>query len=170
MIGLLSACASSANAVSDFELQGDLMSRLMLAAVCCMVVVSAGCAPRSVQLVAPAPDHRTALDCALNEANARGYIPVEGGIDAGQIHMTRKVGSGRKVAEEAVARAFTFGLGGANSIDLDRLVIVGAAGNLRITAWAVRENGKLDDPRDEAVADARAILAACTGSADPARS
>nr|PZN89919.1 MAG: hypothetical protein DIU52_10610 [bacterium] len=135
------------------------MRRLTAVGLAVAVVILAACGARAVQLVAPAPDHRTALDCALNEANARGYIPEAGGVDAGHITVNRKVGGGTR--EEVVTRLMTLGLAGANSVELDRLVIVGADGDLRITAWAIREDGKADSPRKEAVTDAREILAKC---------
>ncbi len=135
------------------------MRRLMAVALAVSALSLVACGAREVQLVAPAPGHRTALDCALNEANARGYLPGAGGVDTGHLTVDRKVGGG--TGEEVLTRLMTFGLAGANSVDLDRLVIVGAGGDLRITAWAIREVGKADSPRKEEVADAREILAKC---------
>lgn len=102
------------------------MRRLMAVALAVSALSLVACGAREVQLVAPAPGHRTALDCALNEANARGYLPGARGVDAGHLTVDRKVGGG--TGEEVLTRLMTFGLAGANSVDLDRLVIVGAEG------------------------------------------
>ncbi len=137
------------------------MRRLTAVGLAVAVVILAACGVRRHGMIeAPAPDHRAALDCALNEATARGYAPTDGGVDAGYIYLVRRANRGI-TREEVATRLLTFGLMGHDDVDFDYLSIVGAGGQLRIIASGVTESGKASDPREEALAEAREILAKC---------
>ena len=97
------------------------MRRLTAVGLAVAVVILAACGVRRHGMIeAPAPDHRAALDCALNEATARGYAPTDGGVDAGYIYLVRRANRGI-TREEVATRLLTFGLMGHDDVDFDYL-------------------------------------------------
>lgn len=134
------------------------------------VVAVSACGGKPIQLSGPAPQSSVALECALTAAGELGYTAVDGGVASGFIKAERKLGTGRKVRDEALVRVATMGLGGANSIDRDWLTIQAAQNRLQVSATGVRENGDTGKPSKDGSKHAEQILHACSTRPTDARS
>src|SRR5215217_475382 len=81
------------------------------------------------------PARENGLDCALRVATDSGYAPERGGLAQGFVYLNRdRDNSLGEKAKEAAARIATLGQKGMNRMTADRLNIVGADLQLRITA------------------------------------
>lgn len=110
-----------------------------------------------------APAASDALSCALSEATALGYYPLEGGIGDGFIKMARPTEyTTGEAAQEVTARVLSVGLIGSNRQTMDHLTITGAGGILRVQVVGLDEQGEMVNADEAAVGRARAVLAACS--------
>jgi hypothetical protein len=104
------------------------------------------------------------LECALRIATDSGYVPERGGVAEGYLYLNhnRPNTIGEK-SKEALARVATLGQKGVDRSTADRLNIVGANAQLRITASSIDEQGKQVSPTDDAQRISNFILRSCAG-------
>jgi hypothetical protein len=126
----------------------------------------AACAGNPARIYsAPAPAN--ALDCALGQAAALDFYPMDGVAGTGAsgggfLRLTRRADYTRgEAAREVGARLMSFGLAGSNRTEYDHMTITGAGGTLRIQTVGEKEDGSAAVPTEQAQADAQAILGAC---------
>ena len=108
------------------------------------------------------PARENGLECALRIASDSGFAPERGGLAQGFVYLTRDRSNtiGEK-AKEAAARIATLGQKGVNRETSDRLNIVGADAQLRITASSIDERGREVSPTEDAERIGRSILRSC---------
>jgi hypothetical protein len=108
------------------------------------------------------PSRQNGLECALGAAASLGFQPERGGLSEGYVYLSRrKPNSAGEQAKEVATRIVTLGQKGVNRDTADRLNIVGAGSELRITASSLDEQGREVAPSDDAKRDSRAILQRC---------
>jgi hypothetical protein len=108
------------------------------------------------------PSGANGLECALRVATDSGYAPERGGLAQGFVTLTRNRDNtiGEK-SKEAATRIVTLGQKGVNRSTVDRLNIVGADTQLRITASSLDEKGAAVSPTDDAQRVSNFILRSC---------
>jgi hypothetical protein len=108
------------------------------------------------------PTSMNGLECALRVATDSGYTAERGGLAQGFVWLQKNLDNsvGEK-AKEAATRIVTLGQKGANRNTAERMHIVGADAQLRITASALDEKGKEVDPTDDGERLSRFILRSC---------
>jgi len=111
------------------------------------------------------PARENGLECALRVATDSGFAPERGGLAQGFVYLNRDRSNtiGEK-AKEAAARIATLGQKGVNRETADRLNIVGADAQLRITASSIDERGREVSPSEDAERIGRFILRSCAPS------
>src|SRR5215211_4218417 len=97
------------------------------------------------------PARENGLECALRVATDSGFAPERGGLAQGFVYLNRDCSNtiGEK-AKEAAVRIATLGQKGVNRETADRLNIVGADAQLRITASSIDERGREISPTEDA--------------------
>ena len=108
------------------------------------------------------PARENGLECALRVATDSGFAPERGGLTQGFVYLSRDRDNtiGEK-AKEAAARIATLGQKGVNRMTADKLNIVGADRQLRVTASSIDERGREVSPTEEAERIGRHILRSC---------
>ncbi|HEV7994067.1 MAG TPA: hypothetical protein VGP25_19730 [Gemmatimonadaceae bacterium] len=108
------------------------------------------------------PARANGLECALRIATDSGFAPERGGLSQGFIWLqhNRPNTIGEKT-KEAAARIATLGQAGVDRSTADRLYIVGADRQLRITASSLDEKGKEGSPTDDGERISNFILRSC---------
>jgi hypothetical protein len=108
------------------------------------------------------PARENGLECALRFATDSGFTPERGGLAQGFVFLTRDRSNtiGEK-AKEAATRIATLGQKGVNRMTVDRLNVVGADAQLRITASSIDERGREVSPTEDAERVGRSILRSC---------
>ena len=108
------------------------------------------------------PARENGLECALRVATDSGYAAERGGLTQGFVYLSRNRDNtiGEK-AKEAAARIATLGQKGVNRMTADRLNIVGADMQLRVTASSIDERGREVSPTEDAERIGRFILRSC---------
>jgi hypothetical protein len=108
------------------------------------------------------PTSANGLECALRVAADSAFVPERGGLAQGFVFMQRNRPNtiGEK-AKEAATRIATIGQVGVNRSIVDRLNIVGADNQLRITASSIDEKGKEGSPTEDAERITNFILRSC---------
>ena len=108
------------------------------------------------------PARANGLECALRVATDSAFTPERGGVSQGFVFLQRNRSNtiGEK-AKEAAARIATLGQKGVDRSTADRLNIVGADNQLRITASSLDEQGKEVSPTDDAQRISNFILRSC---------
>ena len=108
------------------------------------------------------PARENGLECALRVATDSGFAPERGGLTQGFVYLNRNRDNtvGEK-AKEAAARIATLGQKGVNRMTADKLNIVGADMQLRVTASSIDERGREVSPTEDAERIGRFILRSC---------
>lgn len=108
------------------------------------------------------PARENGLECALRVATDSGFVAERGGLTQGFVYLARERDNsiGEK-AKEAAARIATLGQKGVNRMTADRLNIVGADMQLRVTASSIDERGREVSPTEDAERIGRFILRSC---------
>jgi hypothetical protein len=108
------------------------------------------------------PARENGLECALRVATDSGFAPERGGLTQGFVYLNRSRDNtvGEK-AKEAAARIATLGQKGVNRMTADKLNIVGADMQLRVTASSIDERGREVSPTEDAERIGRFILRSC---------
>jgi|SRR5687767_1212991 len=108
------------------------------------------------------PARENGLECALRVATDSGFAPERGGLTQGFVYLNRDRDNtvGEK-AKEAAARIATLGQKGVNRMTADKLNIVGADMQLRVTASSIDERGREVSPTEDAERIGRFILRSC---------
>lgn len=108
------------------------------------------------------PARENGLECALRVATDSGFAPERGGLTQGFVYLNRERDNtvGEK-AKEAAARIATLGQKGVNRMTADKLNIVGADMQLRVTASSIDERGREVSPTEDAERIGRFILRSC---------
>jgi hypothetical protein len=108
------------------------------------------------------PARENGLECALRVASDSGFAPERGGLAQGFVYLNRdRDNSVGEKAKEAAARIATLGQKGVNRMTADRLNLVGADRQLRITASSIDERGREVSPTEDAERIGRFILRSC---------
>jgi hypothetical protein len=108
------------------------------------------------------PSTATGLECALRVATDSGFVPERGGLTEGFVWLQRNLdNSAAEKAKEAATRIVTLGQKGVNRTTADRMNIVGAAAQLRVTVSSLDEKGKEVDPTDDGERLGRYIVRSC---------
>jgi hypothetical protein len=108
------------------------------------------------------PARENGLECALRVATDSGFAPERGGLTQGFVYLNRdRDNSIGEKAKEAAARIATLGQKGVNRMTADKLNIVGADMQLRITASSIDERGREVSPTEDAERIGRFILRSC---------
>ena len=137
---------------------GGTMKRLAFLALA--FLSSTACGGGAYEVSAPAPPN--ALSCALRVAVEANYEPTEGGVADGFMRLWRnRALTAGDVGRETAARVLSFGLAGSSRAEWDVLRIVGAGGQLNVSAWSLSNKDKAEGPTEDGQADADAILAKC---------
>jgi hypothetical protein len=134
------------------------MKRTLVLAVVVLLPACSRNRPKSFS----GPTSATGLECALRIATDSAFVPQRGGLAQGYVFMQRDRSNtvGEK-AKEAAARIATLGQKGVNRATADRLNIVGADAQLRITASSLDEQGKEVAPTEDGERISRFILRSC---------
>src|SRR5919107_1787981 len=137
------------------------MSKFLLLSITLPVLLVAACS-RSKPKSFSGPARENGLECALRVATDSGFAPERGGLAQGFVYLGRNRSNtiGEK-AKEAAARIATLGQKGVNRETEDRLNIVGADAQLRITASSIDERGREIAPTEDAERIGRFILRSC---------
>jgi len=108
------------------------------------------------------PARENGLECALRVATDSGFAPERGGLTQGFVYLNRDRDNtvGEK-AKEAAARIATLGQKGVNRMTADKLNVVGADRQLRVTASSIDERGREVSPTEDAERIGRFILRSC---------
>ena len=102
------------------------------------------------------------LECALRVATDSGFTPERGGLAQGFVTLTKnRSNSVAEKSKEAATRIITLGQKGVNRSTVDRLNMVGADRQLRITASSLDEKGAEGSPTDDAERISNFILRSC---------
>jgi hypothetical protein len=102
------------------------------------------------------------LECALRVATDSGFTAERGGLAQGFITLTKnRSNSVAEKSKEAATRLVTFGQKGVNRSTVDRLNIVGADRQIRVTASSLDEKGAEGSPTDDAERISNFILRSC---------
>ena len=108
------------------------------------------------------PAAMNGLECALRVATDSGFTAERGGLAQGFITLTKnRSNSVAEKSKEAATRLITFGQKGVNRSTVDRLNLVGADRQIRITASSLDEKGAEGSPTDDAQRISNYILRAC---------
>ena len=108
------------------------------------------------------PARENGLECALRVATDSGFTAERGGLTQGFVYLNRdRDNSIGEKAKEAAARIATLGQKGVNRMTADRLNIVGADMQLRVTASSVDERGREVSPTEDAERLGRYLLRSC---------
>lgn len=108
------------------------------------------------------PANVNGLDCALRVATDSGFVAERGGLAQGFVWLQRdRDYSVGERAKEAATRVVTLGQKGVNRSTADRLHIVGADAQLRITASSLDERGRESTPTKDVERVGRFILRSC---------
>ena len=130
---------------------------LLLIALCALAACSRN-KPKSFS----GPARENGLECALRVATDSGFAPERGGLAQGFVYLNRdRDNSIGEKAKEAAARIATLGQKGVNRMTADRLNLVGADRQLRITASSIDERGREISPTEDAERIGRYILRSC---------
>jgi hypothetical protein len=133
------------------------LSRVLLAAV---VLVSACSRNKPKTFAGPAAVN--GLECALRVATDSGFVAERGGLAQGFVVLTKnRDNSVAEKSKEAVTRILTVGQKGVNRSTVDRLNIVGADRQIRVTASSLDEKGAEGSPTDDAERISNFILRSC---------
>lgn len=126
-----------------------------------LVVLVAACSrnkPKSFS----GPTSANGLECALRVATDSAFVPERGGLAQGFVFMQRnRPNTAGEKAKEAATRVVTLGQKGVNRSIIDRLNIVGADNQLRVTASSIDEKGKEGSPTEDAERISNFILRSC---------
>ena len=108
------------------------------------------------------PTTANGLECALRVATDSSFVVERGGLAQGFVFLQRNRSNtvGEK-AKEAATRIVTLGQKGVDRSIIDRLNIVGADNQLRVTASSIDEKGNEGSPTEDAERIANAILRSC---------
>ena len=108
------------------------------------------------------PANMNGLECALRVSTDSAFVAERGGLAQGFVLLQRNRGNtvGEK-AKEAATRIVTLGQKGVDRSTIDRLNIVGADNQLRITASSIDERGTEGSPTEDAERIANFILRSC---------
>jgi hypothetical protein len=108
------------------------------------------------------PANANGLECALRVATDSGFVPERGGLAQGFVFLQRnRPNTVEEKAKEAAARVATLGQKGVNRSTADRLNIIGADLQLRITASSLDEKGSEVSPTEDAERISNFILRSC---------
>jgi hypothetical protein len=134
------------------------MKRTLVIAVVVLLSACSRNRPKSFS----GPTTATGLECALRVASDSAFVPERGGLSQGFVFVQRnRDNSAGEKAKEAAARIATLGQKGVNRATADRLNIVGADAQLRITASSLDERGKEVAPTEDGERISRFILRSC---------
>ena len=108
------------------------------------------------------PANANGLECALRVATDSAFVAERGGLAQGFVFLQRNRSNtvGEK-AKEAATRIVTLGQKGVDRSITDRLNVVGADNQLRITASSIDEKGTEGSPTEDAERIANFILRSC---------
>jgi hypothetical protein len=108
------------------------------------------------------PTTANGLECALRVATDSGFVVERGGLAQGFVFLQKNRSNtvGEK-AKEAATRIVTLGQKGVDRSTIDRLNIVGADNQLRVTASSIDEKGTEGSPTEDVERVANALLRAC---------
>lgn len=134
-----------------------MLKSLLLTSLVCLAACSRN-KPKSFS----GPARENGLECALRVATDSGFAPERGGLTQGFVYLNRERDNtvGEK-AKEAAARIATLGQKGVNRMTADKLNIVGADMQLRVTASSIDERGREVSPTEDSERIGRFILRSC---------